>query len=181
MMRSVASTLVLQPGFYVQLKKSQTESIAGLYGHALPARDRRKFGGGRARAVFSPLYLTRGGCVAWIVRLVKIGADGEEPLADVIKINRPDDLDDIANLGLTVADGKRVLAGLQQEIVAAQAGSHSVRRPECRSCGGVCHVKDHRNHAVATHLGQVMVRLPRFRCAGCGAIEAGIGWPSHCR
>src|SRR4051794_32838337 len=46
-------------------------------------RDRRKFGGGRARAVFSPLYLTRGGCVAWIVRLVKIGADGEEPLADV--------------------------------------------------------------------------------------------------
>src|SRR6058998_1953277 len=42
-------------------------------------------------------------------------------------------------------------------------------------------VKDHRNHAVATHLGQVMVRLPRFRCAGCGAIEAGIGWPSHCR
>ena len=29
--------------------------------------------------------------------------------------------------------------------------------------------------------GQVTVRLPRFRCAGCGAIEAGTGWPSHCR
>src|SRR3954468_3117539 len=97
--------------------------------------DRRKFGGGRARAVFSSLYLTRGGCVAWIVRLVKIGADGEAPVADVIKIHRPDDLDAIANLGFTGADGKRVLAGLQQEIVAAQAGSHSVRRPECRSCG----------------------------------------------
>src|SRR3954454_3641233 len=67
---------------------------------AVSSGDRRKFGGGRARAVFSPLYLTRGGCVAWIVRLVKIGADGEEPLADVIKINRPDDLDDIANLGV---------------------------------------------------------------------------------
>jgi hypothetical protein len=57
--------------------------------------------------------------VAWIVRLVQIGADGNEPFADVMTINRPDDLDDIANLGLTVADGKRVLAGLQQEIVAA--------------------------------------------------------------
>src|SRR5208283_3908260 len=125
--------------------------------------------------------LTRSGRVAWIVRLVKIGADGEEPFADVMKINRPDNLDDIANLGLTVADGKRVLAGLQQEIVAAQARSHSVRRPECRSCRGVCHVKDYRNHAVATHFGQVTVRLPRFRCAGCGAIEAGAGWPSHCR
>jgi len=119
--------------------------------------------------------------VAWIVRLVKIGANGEEPLADVMKISRPDDLDDIANLGLTVADGKRVLAGLQQEIVAAQTRSQSVRRPDCRNCRGVCHVKDYRNHAVATHLGQVTVRLPRFRCAGCGAIEAGTGWPPHCR
>ena len=42
-------------------------------------------------------------------------------------------------------------------------------------------MKDYRNHAVATHFGQVTVRLPRFRCAGCGAIEAGVGWPSHCR
>jgi hypothetical protein len=119
--------------------------------------------------------------VAWVVRLVQIGADGNEPFADVMTINRPDDLDDIANLGLTVADGKRVLAGLQQEIVAAQARSHSVRRPECRGCSGVCHVKDYRDHAIATHFGQVTVPLPRFRCAGCGAIEAGMGWPSHCR
>jgi hypothetical protein len=115
------------------------------------------------------------------VRLVQIGADGNEPFADVMTINRPDDLDDIANLGLTVADGKRVLAGLQQEIVGAQARSHSVQRPECRSCSGDCHLKDYRNHAVATHLGQVTVRLPRFRCASCGAIEAGVGWPSRCR
>jgi hypothetical protein len=119
--------------------------------------------------------------VAWIVRLVQIGADGEGRFVDVMTITRPDDLDDIANLGLTVADGKQVLAGLQQEIVAAQARSQSVRRPGCQNCRGVCHVKDYRNHAVATHLGQVTVRLPRFRCAGCGAIEAGTGWPPHCR
>jgi hypothetical protein len=119
--------------------------------------------------------------VVWIVRLVQIGADGEAPFVDVMTINRPDDLDDIANLGLTVADGRRVLAGLQQEIVAAQAKTHSVQRPECRSCSGVCHLKDYRNHVVATHLGQVPVRLPRSRCPGCDAIEAGVGWPSHCR
>ena len=125
--------------------------------------------------------LTRGGRVAWIVRLVKLGADGDEPFADVMTIHRPDGLDDIANLGLTVADGKRVLAALQQEIVAAQARSHSAQRPECQTCRGVCYLKDYRNHAVATHFGQVTVRLPRFRCATCGAIEAGTGWPSHCR
>jgi hypothetical protein len=97
--------------------------------------------------------------MAWIVRLVNIGADGDAPFVDVMTIDRPDNLVDIANLGLTVADGKRVLAGLQQEIVAAQARNHSVRRPECRSCSGNSHVKDYRNHIVATHFGQVTVRL----------------------
>jgi hypothetical protein len=38
-----------------------------------------------------------------------------------------------------------------------------------------------RAHVVATLFGQVRVRLPRFRCAGCDGIEAGFGWPSHCR
>jgi hypothetical protein len=36
-------------------------------------------------------------------------------------------------------------------------------------------------HQVATLFGTVAVRLPRFRCAGCGHGENGIGWPSHCR
>jgi hypothetical protein len=113
--------------------------------------------------------------------LVTTGADGEKQSVDVVTINRPDDLIDIANLGLTLGEGKLLLAGLPQEIVAAQAGGHAVRRPGCRSCGEVCHVKDYRDHTVARLFGQVTVRLPRFRCAGCGGDEAGHGWPSHCR
>ena len=112
--------------------------------------------------------------MAWIVRLVKTGADGEKQAIDVATIARPDDLVEIANLGLTLAERKRLLAALQQEIVAAQARDHAVRRPDCRSCGAVCRVKDYRDHAVATLFGQVRVRLPRFRCAGCGGIEAGV-------
>ncbi len=42
-------------------------------------------------------------------------------------------------------------------------------------------MKDYRQHAIATPFGQVAVRLPRFRCAGCGAAEAGVGWPPHVR
>jgi hypothetical protein len=113
--------------------------------------------------------------------LVKTGADGEKQSIDVVTINRPDDLGDVTSLGLTLAEGKRLLAGLQQQIVAAQARDHAVRRPDCRSCGLVCCVKDYRDHAIATLFGQVRVRLPRFRCAGCGGSEAGHGWPSHCR
>jgi len=92
-----------------------------------------------------------------------------------MEINRPDDLVDIANLGLTLAEAKRLLAGVQREIVAAQAREHADRRPDCPHCSGACRVKDYRDHAVATLFGQVTVRLPRFRCAACGGIEAGPG------
>ena len=45
------------------------------------------------------------GRVSWAVRLVKIGADGEEQWLHVVRIARPDGLGDLANLGLTMAEG----------------------------------------------------------------------------
>ena len=130
---------------------------------------------------FRVCSLTWGGCVAWMLRLVKIGVEGEGPCTDVMQVNRPDDLHDIADLGLTLAEAKWLLARVQQEIVAAQAKEHAVQRPECPRCDRACRVKDYRDHAVATLFGQVTVRLPRFCCAACGGIEAGLAWPLHCR
>jgi len=98
-----------------------------------------------------------------------------------MEISRPNDLGDIANLGLTLPEAKQVLARVQQAVVAAQAHDHAVPRPDCSSCRGRCHVKDWRLHQVATLFGTGAVRLPRFRCAGCGRTETCISWPSHCR
>src|SRR4051812_11975548 len=98
-----------------------------------------------------------------------------------MRIARPDDLTDLATLGLSMAEGKQLLAGVQQELVAAQARRHAARRPACRSCSTTCRVKDYRQHAIATLFGQVAVRLPRYCCVGCGVTEAGLGWPSHIR
>jgi hypothetical protein len=92
--------------------------------------------------------------VAWAVRLVKTGTDGEEQRVDVMQINRPNDLGDIANLGLTMAEGKLVLAGLQREFVAGQARDHAVvRRPDCQVCGLACRLKDYSGHKIATFCG----------------------------
>ena len=63
--------------------------------------------------------------MAWTARLVSLGAEGEEYSTDVLQIARPGDLTDLASLGLTLAEGKRLLAGIQQEIVAAQARVHA--------------------------------------------------------
>jgi hypothetical protein len=53
------------------------------------------------------------------------------------------DITSFGDRGLILAMAKQVLAGLQQEIVTA-VRSHTVRRPDCRRCHGVCYVKDHR-------------------------------------
>ena len=119
--------------------------------------------------------------MAWIVKLVSIGAAGDECSTEVMRIARPDDLTDLATLGLTLAEGKQLLAGVQQELVAAQARLHAARRLACRSCSTTCRVKDYRQHAIATLFGQVAVRLPRYCCVGCSVTEAGLGWPSHIR
>ena len=95
--------------------------------------------------------------MAWVLRLVEIGAEGEGSCADVVEISRPDGLVDIADLGLTLAEAKLVLSGVQREIVAAQARDHAVRQPGCRRCEGVCRVTDYRQHAITTLFGQIAV------------------------
>jgi hypothetical protein len=115
------------------------------------------------------------------VGLVETGVDGSSRSVDVMAIDHPGDLGDIAALGLTLAQGKQLVALVQQEIVTAQSRDHALRRPDCRTCTTPCQIKDYRPHQIATLFGQVTLRLPRFRCAGCGGAEAGHGWPAHCR
>jgi hypothetical protein len=116
-----------------------------------------------------------------ILQLVGSGVDGQTVGVDIMEFNRPGCLEDIANLGLTLAEGKQLLACVQQEVVAAQVGNHAILWPACRNCNGRCHVKDWRLHRIATLFGEVRVRLPRFVCVGCGHTETGVSWPSHCR
>jgi hypothetical protein len=117
----------------------------------------------------------------WVLRLVETETDSLGGGVDVMVISRSRDLGDIADLGLTLPEGKQLLARVQQAMVTAQAHGHVVLRPNCLSCGGGCHIKDWRLHQVATLFGTVAVRLPRFRCASCGHSTTCISWPSHCR
>jgi hypothetical protein len=117
----------------------------------------------------------------WTLRLVEVGIDGQSRSFDVMAISRPDGLGDVANLGMTLSEAKQLLGQVQQQVVADQANTHAMFRPNCRSCGGTCHVKDWQPHRIATLFGEVRLKLPRFLCAGCGCGETGISWPSHCR
>ena len=136
-------------------------------------------GAGSDTTVF--VFLTGGSCMGWILRLVEAGPDITADGVDLIEIDRPTGLAEIANLGLTLPEAKQVLARMQRALVAAQAHDHAVQRPGCSSCNGICHIKDWRQHQIATLFGGVTVRLPRWLCTGCRRIETGMRWPSHCR
>ncbi|UEM24435.1 hypothetical protein JL100_032985 (plasmid) [Skermanella mucosa] len=116
-----------------------------------------------------------------VLRLVETGVEGMVRSVDVLEIVRPGDLGDLGDLGLSLVDGKRLMAQVQQAVVAAQGRDHAARRPTCRFCTVPCQVKDYRPRRIATVFGQVTLRLPRFRCAKCGGAEDGVGWPAHCR
>src|SRR5277367_6865424 len=117
----------------------------------------------------------------WVLRLVETGDDARSRSAELMKICRPEGLREIADLGLSLSEGKQLLTSLQRAIVASQADQHGRLRPDCRLCRGRCHVKDWRPHRIATLFGEVTVRLPRFLCAACNRTELGVCWPSRCR
>jgi hypothetical protein len=85
--------------------------------HFNPSMSRR-----RAPAIpAQPTRRSENARTVWIVRLVKTGAEGEEQCTEVMEINRPADLSDTANLGLTLAEAMRLLATTRQRSIAAQS------------------------------------------------------------
>ena len=72
--------------------------------------------------------------MGWILKLAAAGDEG--PCVDIMEIGKPDDLGDIANLGLTLTEAKQLLARVQREISAAQAREQAVRRPVCPAAMG---------------------------------------------
>ena len=63
--------------------------------------------------------------MGWVLRLGEIGVDESSRSVDVLAFDRPDDPGDIADLGLTLAQGKQLVALVQQEIDTAQSRDHS--------------------------------------------------------
>ncbi len=63
-------------------------------------------------------------------------------------------------LGLTVADGKKMLAGLQRHLVHAQTDEHCRSRRRCQYCGAQRPLKDIRPRRLTSLFGVVEVRAP---------------------
>ena len=62
-----------------------------------------------------------------VLRLVETGMDGSSRSVDVLEIVGRSDPGDIAALGVTLSQGKQLLALTQQEVVAAQCRDNVIK------------------------------------------------------
>src|SRR6202790_2617351 len=79
-----------------------------------------------------------------------------------------------ATVGLTLADGKRTLAGLQDHLVRAQAEEYCRQRRLCSHCGSRRPFKDVRARRLMSVFGTVEVRAPRFMPCRCAVTRRHI-------
>ena len=69
-------------------------------------------------------------------------------------------------LGLTLAEGKAILAELQAVVVAEQATAHEAAARRCAVCGTARGIKDHYPLTCRTTFGTLPLRFRPNGCAG---------------
>src|SRR5215207_11431200 len=104
----------------------------------------------------------------WRMMLEVAGADGTRQVHEVGAGERTPAGHTAAALGLSLAEGKAVLAALQRYLVAAQVEEHCRSRRRCDWCGAQRPLKDRRPRRLISLFGVVEVRAPRFGPCRCG-------------
>jgi hypothetical protein len=97
------------------------------------------------------------------VEVICLHEDGTEDRCDVMALEKHELA--IETLGLTLAEGKAILGGVQDFMTARQVAEHLERRRTCPGCGQRHHSKSRATSTIHTVFGPVAVANPRWdRC-----------------
>ena len=102
----------------------------------------------------------------WRVMVEVTGEDGAVT-QHVISAGERSAVGQAATLGLSLAEGKATLVGVQRVLVTAQTDAHCRHRRRCSHCGAARPLKDHRLRQLVSLFGTVEVRAPRFEPCRC--------------
>jgi hypothetical protein len=83
----------------------------------------------------------------------------------VATVDRPDK--DLSKLGLTLAEGRSLLAEVQSALVSQQVSSWLSANSHCRRCGSALSHKDSRSIVVRTVFGKMALTSPRLLSCAC--------------
>ncbi len=73
----------------------------------------------------------------------------------------------LADLGLTLPEGRLLLAKVQVELISKQVQSWLSGQTHCRSCGAASNRKDSRSTVLRTVYGKVTAKSPRLWSCAC--------------
>src|SRR5215218_9262902 len=104
----------------------------------------------------------------WRIMLELAGPDGTPQRHEVSSGERLPTGHTAATLGLSLEEGKAVLAAVQRHLVTAQVDEHCRSRRRCDRCGAQRPLKDQRPRRLISLFGVVEVRASRFGPCRCG-------------
>jgi hypothetical protein len=104
------------------------------------------------------------------VQLVVCEDDGhEETITDVVILEKT--CQQIAQVGLTLAEAKTLLQRLQQHLVEQQAATFVAMRTHCQACGVLLSTKGHHTLTFRTLFGTIRLTSPRLCHCPCTPHE----------
>lgn len=103
----------------------------------------------------------------WRVTIELSRADGTKQIHDVARGGCTDPHSTYDPLGLTLDEGKALLAGVQRHLVQARVAEYCGLRRRCSHCRGLRPLKDTRARRLNSLFGTVEVPAPRFKPCRC--------------
>src|SRR5918998_4208359 len=103
----------------------------------------------------------------WTVRLEARTDQGELETMELVTFSRPAIVNTLAEIGLSLAEAKALLAGLQASMLCGQVAGYAAHHRPCPACGVLQPLKDRRTRRLQTLFGTVEVEAPRFRICRC--------------
>jgi hypothetical protein len=107
----------------------------------------------------------------WTIKLVFEAIPGSPVEHEVGIIDRAEEISP-AIMGLTIAEGKALLAGLQKQIVTAQVQQHVASIKSCPRCGKAFRTKGYYHSTLRSVYGSVDMRIRRLSACPCSGSLA---------
>jgi len=99
------------------------------------------------------------------VEVIGVNDDGAEQRQDVMELERKQLA--METLGLSLAEGKAILQGVQDFVASQQMSEDLKRRRNCPNCGERYHSQAAGTSTVETMFGPVAVPNPRWQRCSC--------------
>jgi hypothetical protein len=104
------------------------------------------------------------------IQVMTLGEDGREETREIACLERTDLKPE--TLGLTLAEGKIILKGLQAIVVEGQLSAHLPSQRPCPDCGGLRALKGYHDLTLKTVFGALTIQSPRLVHCTCRPHDA---------